>query len=525
MKKTVALLCAAAMAFSFASCGGNDTYDPLDPDQIKLVVSDLGFGTDQFYAIAEAFETTHPGKKVEVEETVLSSALISQLEAGSFVGDICMFNDDALWRKWRSGIMTPLDDVLSSVPDGETLTVEEKCDPALIEAYEVSDGHYYSVPWINENTGFVYNETALNILLGENQWELPKTTEELYDLCDRIKSAGGYGFVWNDAYIDTTIFEAQYNGREAFNNMRAGKYYDEESGEWVLSDAENLQCLSENTGYLRAMEQLEKIIGQYSHQYCRNMTFIYAQAAWAGIPYANDTKLSVFMPNGDWAYNETKDYFDETGHVPGFMKVPVVSDLVERLSLYEDGETPFSQLSEAKKAEYDRVLRAMIDYVDGDTQTPPTWKGNPISEEDMAIVREARSLLMGKSQAQAFIPSNSTKKELAKEFLVFMASDMAIQIYSQNTNGLSPYLDQEQYTSVSFDSKFMNEVTEVCSESQKAVYAYTDVKMSGYYLPHTTSYAQAFSGGNYTARGLWEADIAYYKANWNTILKNAGLAQ
>ena len=149
MKKTVALLCAAAMAFSFASCGGNDTYDPLDPDQIKLVVSDLGFGTDQFYAIAEAFETTHPGKKVEVEETVLSSALISQLEAGSFVGDICMFNDDALWRKWRSGIMTPLDDVLSSVPDGETLMVEEKCDPALIEAYEVSDGHYYSVPWIN----------------------------------------------------------------------------------------------------------------------------------------------------------------------------------------------------------------------------------------------------------------------------------------------------------------------------------------------------------------------------------------
>ena len=143
----------------------------------------------------------------------------------------------------------------------------------------------------------------------------------------------------------------------------------------------------------------------------------------------------------------------------------------------------------------------------------------------MAIVREARSLLMGKSQAQAFIPSNSTKKELAKEFLVFMASDMAIQIYSQNTNGLSPYLDQEQYTSVSFDSKFMNEVTEVCSESQKAVYAYTDVKMSGYYLPHTTSYAQAFSGGSYTARGLWEADIAYYKANWNTILKNAGLAQ
>ncbi|MDY4895279.1 MAG: ABC transporter substrate-binding protein, partial [Candidatus Borkfalkiaceae bacterium] len=196
-KKFLAVTYAAILAFSFSGCGkSEEKYDPLDPDQIKVIVSDLGFGTDQFYAIAEAFENTHPGKKVVMETTILSSAQISQLESGSFIGDVCMFNDDALWKKWRSGIMTNLDDVVAAVPDGEALSVGEKTDKTLIDSYRVSDGHYYSVPWINENFSYVYNKTALNTLLGEGTWALPKTTNELFTLCDRIKESGGYGFVW-----------------------------------------------------------------------------------------------------------------------------------------------------------------------------------------------------------------------------------------------------------------------------------------------------------------------------------------
>ena len=82
MKKLTALLCAATTFVSLAACNnGADGYDPLNQDQIKVVVSDLGYGTEQIHQIAKAFENTHPGKTVVVEDTVLSPQLISQLEA------------------------------------------------------------------------------------------------------------------------------------------------------------------------------------------------------------------------------------------------------------------------------------------------------------------------------------------------------------------------------------------------------------------------------------------------------------
>ena len=523
-KKFMALTCAAitAVSFSFTACGKQgEKYDPLDPDQIKIVVSNLGFGTDQFFAIAEAFENTHPGKTVVIEETILSSAQISQLEAGSFIGDICMFNDDVLWKKWRSGIMSKLDDVVTATPDGEEKTIEQKTDQTLIHSYKVSDGHYYSVPWINENSAYVYNETALNTLLGVDNWELPKTTQELFALCDRIKTAGGYGFVWNDAYFHTGVYPAQYSGAEAIMHYNQGDYWDETSQEWKLSDAQNVQCLSQNEGHLRAMKIIEKIGKEYSHKYCRNMTFIDAQASWAGIPYADDSKLSVFMPNGDWTYNETKDYLDDTGHVVGYMQCPVISDIVDTLSFYTHGDKPFYSLTNQEKATYDATLRAIIDYVDGDTQTAPTYNGVEVPEADIETVREARSLLTGKCQGQAFIPSNSDKKELAKEFLVFMASDMAVRLYSQKTNGLSPYVSETTFDEITFDSKFMNEVLDVISVTKKEITLYSDVRTSGFYYPRT-SYSQAFTGEKLTAEALLARDLTYFKDQWTTILKNAG---
>lgn len=522
-KKFLAVTCAAILAFSFSGCGKSEgKYDPLDPDQIKVIVSNLGFGTDQFYAIAEAFENTHPGKKVVMETTILSSAQISQLESGSFIGDVCMFNDDALWEKWRSGIMTNLDDVVAAVPDGEALSVGEKTDKTLIDSYRVSDGHYYSVPWINENFSYVYNKTALNTLLGEGTWALPKTTNELFTLCDRIKESGGYGFVWSDAYFGTGVHPSQYSGAEEIKHYNQGEYFDEASNEWKISDADNIQCLSQNEGHLRAMKILEKIGKEYSHQYCRNMTFINAQATWAGIPFSDDSKLSVFMPNGDWTYNETKDYLDETGHEVGFMQSPVISDIVDTLSFYEDGDTPFYSLSGAAAAAYDATLRSIIDYVDGDTENVPVYKGSRVSESDIKRVREARSLMSGKCQAQAFIPSNSDKKELAKEFLVFMASDMSVRLYSQKSNGFSPYVSKSTFNSISFESEFMKDVLRALSVTKKDITIYSDVRTSGFYYPKT-SYAQAFVGEKSTAEELLEKDLAYFRQQWPTILKNAGI--
>lgn len=520
-KNLVAILCAVSTLSSFAACSPkSDGYDPLNQDQIKIIVSDLGYGVEHINQIAKAFENTHPGKTVVVEDTVLSPQLIAQLEAGSFIGDICMFNDDVLWKKWRSGMMTTLNDVVAAIPDGEDKTVGEKT--VSIETYQMSNGNYYSLPWMNSVSSYAYNKTALDSLLGVGKWELPKTTSELWAMSDEIQAKGGYGFVWEGSYLGGTFnaYMAQYNGTDTTLHYYEGEYFDESTQTWKLSDADNVQCVSMNTGYVRAAEQIEKMIKQYSHKYSRNMTYIQAQAAFAGIGYADDKKLSAFMPNGDWMYHETKDYFDETGHVPGFMRMPVISDIVETLELYQDGETAYADLSAEKKADYDTALRAIIDYVDGDTTTAPQYKGEDVSENDIQRIREARAVISGSGQDSMFIPNNSSKKDLAKEFMVFMASDMAVNIYSQYTNGLSPWVSETTFDAISFDAPFMKDVLSVVSVSTAFTKPHNELSL---YFPKTTSFDQAFASGSYTAKTLVEADVKIYKEQWNTILKNAGL--
>lgn len=529
LKRTMVAVLAACSVLSTAACQqGGSRYNPRDPKSLKVVVSNLGFGTDWAHAIGKAFENTHPGTTVVVEETVLSSSLISQMEAGSNIGDVCMFNDDALWKKWREGLLTQIDDVVNAIPDGEDKSVHDKMNQTLIESYRVSNGHFYSVPWINENTGMVYNETSLNMLLGAGNWELPKTTTELWAMCDDIKTAGGYGFVWNTAYLDCGAWQAQYNGLDKNEKYNLGYYYDESDGQWKISTGKAKGTLNgktmdviessyQNIGAMRAIEQMEKMVQKYSHQYAANMTYIYAQSCWSGIPYAGDNRRCVFMPNGDWTYNETLDYIIDTGSVIGFMRYPVISDIVETLSFYQEGTTPFSQLPETKKAQYDAVLRAVIDYVDeGETGALPAG----VSNDDLKRIREARQILGGKCQSEAFIPAASLKKDLAKEFLVFMASDMAIDIFSTKTYGFSPFISDEKLQTINFGVKFMSEVQATLKAAPlKLISKYTDIKTAGYYTPFEISYIPTLK--EYGTAYSLQKGMELLQEKWSIILKNA----
>lgn len=530
-KKTVVTALATCSVLSAVGCNNGfrrGGYNPADPKALKVVVANLGFGTDWAKAIAKAFEQTHPGAKVTVEETVLSSSLISQMEAGNNIGDVCMFNDDALWKKWRDGLLTELDDVVSATPDGEDKSIYDKMNNTLIESYRVSNGHFYSMPWINENTGMVYNETSLDMLFGKGNWELPKTTRELWDMCEDIKTNGGYGFVWNSAYLNPSTWQAQYNGLEKDGKYTLGYYLDSTDGQWKISTGNATGVINgksvkvvessyQNIGASRALEQMEKLVCKYSHQYAENMTHIYAQSCWAGIPYAGDSKRTVFMPNGDWTYNETLDYIISTNSVIGFMRYPVISDIVETLELYEEGTTPYSKLSQTKQKNYDAILRSVIDYVDeGETGTRPEG----VSDNDLNRVREARQIMGGKCQAEAFIPKQCTKKDFAKEFLVFMASDMAIDLFSANTYGFSPFISDEKLQTIDFGIKFMDEVQATIKAAPlKHIQKYSDIRISGYYTPYKISYTSTLK--QYGLGRAMELGMAEIQEAWETTLKNA----
>jgi hypothetical protein len=60
-----------------------------------------------------------------------------------------------------------------------------------------------------------------------------------------------------------------------------------------------------------------------------------------------------------------------------------------------------------------------------------------VSADDFAIVKEARTCKSTLGGHVAFIPENSDAKDLAKDFLTFMASDKGIETFMKATRGVS----------------------------------------------------------------------------------------
>ena len=101
------------------------------------------------------------------------------------------------------------------------------------------------------------------------------------------------------------------------------------------------------------------------------------------------------------------------------MKTPVLSAVANKCS-FKDASNR------------DALLREIIDYVDGKTQTKPA----NCNDADIEIVREARNVeyMTGNSNT-AYIPSYSNQIPAAKNFLRMMASDEGMKIFRNGTNG------------------------------------------------------------------------------------------
>jgi hypothetical protein len=114
------------------------------------------------------------------------------------------------------------------------------------------------------------------------------------------------------------------------------------------------------------------------------------------------------------------------------LKTPVVSSIVERLSFYTHGKTAYQTLPANEKAAYNEKLSAIVKAIDaGETSLAG------VSAADFAIVEEARLCKSTLGGHVAFIPENSDAKDLAKDFLLFMASNKGIETFMKSTDGVS----------------------------------------------------------------------------------------
>ena len=557
LKKIVVLMFAIVLAVSsFVGCTPDPTPTPsgstspsvgptgsVNPGlsgQLDIVVAQLGYGTEQIEKIAEEFGRIY-GVTVDVRPTVVQSAEISQLEAGGKLGDLCLFTDSSLWNLWREGIAINIDDVVNSTPDGESKTVKQKMrqDIAFTYQYPV-DGSYYSIPWSMDNMGLLYNETALNTIFGENNWEMPVTTNEMLQMAKDIKAemaanpgSNYYLMVYGalDSYWQILYKQwwAQYQGLEAYTQACLGYYWDEATQTYKFS--QNAECVEQQVGLARSYDFIQQLIRNangYSHPFSRNMDFINSQAAWLGNPYNGMMASCVFMPNGDWVFQESGEDIEYYNQTIGFAKTPILSAIVETLSFYEHGSAKLTSLNANIQNTYDATLKAIIEYVDGGkVGAVPQYKGTDVTPADIARIEEARSTIGSKSQCQMFIPYNADDVELAKQFMIFYASSYASNIYSEYSYAFSPFYQEGDNVR---DHYFMNQVKEILHDCPRYIMEFQSYELANkidwdkmgdpaeYFQTDTDNLGRTKSGDL-----ALQIAVDHMKLYWREIVVNAGL--
>ena len=522
-KKVACLLISGVFVISASACSGG--LFGSNSDALSIRVANVGFGTNWLYSIADAFEQIYDCE-VEIKPTVIIDEDLIKVETDYQMEDLIFSDgtgkvDDVI----RAGKVIPIDDVWADTPEGEDETIEDKIWRDYNLLYKDPDGHYYSMPSNISLGGLAYNKTSIDKVLGEGNWELPTTTDEVLEIANRMKEAGHWGFSWstlNPYWSCLESWASQYNGIEASNYLHDGYYYDSATEEWKFS--QRGECLDQDIGKLRMYEAIYEMIHKeygLSSTYCSSMNYMQCQAAFAGMGYKPaDSRLVAFCPNGNWLYEESQLDFEYTKSEIGFF-VPVISAIVEKCSFYEEKGTDYYTLSEAKRKVYDDALSEIIRGLQAG-QTITTVGGFDVTAADIELIEEAMKLRATKTQSKIIIPKNARHVELAKEFLKFFASDYAGQIYSRVTHAVSPfYYDVvpmgESATLFDRDSYEMLKTGEVCGTGRATPLSYA------YGLKFEAIFFDSDDKNINTPTNLWAHCNKQNKNNWKNLVILAGL--
>lgn len=476
LKRTIALLWAATMVCgSLAGCGGSggnkekvdNTVE--DTTHLKIMCYAKGYGTQWLEAVVEAFEKKHEGVSVDI--SLANSAEVMQANLKNYeycdtdlYFDITNGSGHSLLAEFKKAYkggqaLRDLTYLYDAQIPGEDVTLGEKMNPSLKRAciYEgrdtedTSDDTYYYLPYVTAAMGLYYNETVINNALGEGNWEVPKTSDELISLCKRLKEKGCYFLLpggldqWAGSYY--LAWWAQYEGMENFLKFFDGIGYDTTKNR----EATNSSLIFKQPGRLASAVASYDLLS-YKNGYTlsnsieinvNNLNEYQTRFTLAKNNYA-------FYPCGDWLMQELANNSTiEADSVIKMMKTPVISSIIDSTDSYSNNNA-----KRIPNITSDAVLSQVIDYVDGNGELPAG-----VTEEEAAIVREARHVCGSQATNQiVYAPAFSNAKTLADEFILFLASDEGIQIFKENCNGgFAPYT--YEYTNLNVTEQSVYEAT------------------------------------------------------------------
>ncbi len=503
LKSVMSLLLAAMMLLpTLTGCGGENQ---VDKDALVVTVAKLGYGDQWLKDLAAAYEAK-TGTKVQViskiGETGLS-AIKGEMQSQASETDIFFTRAQEYFKSIYKGSVNiggtnypcefaDLTDVWNSkASEAESVTIKEKMDP-VFEEYHNMDGKYYGIPWANGIMGIVRNNNVWEDL-GYTEEDMPRTTDELFKLCDDVKAKGMAPFIYSleaEYYSSfAPIWFAQYEGSESMNYFYNGL-------DPVGESSSNLYAYDGQVEALKIVQTLVDPDNGYQHSISNSSSFTDMQSVFL-------LNEALFCVNGAWLESEMGDAYKGTNIE--FVKTPVISSLIDKLDTVND----------------DATLSAVVKFVDGEGEAPAG-----VSEEDIAIVRDARSnAYVGNGYDHiALVPAYSNKLEDAKDFLRFMCSDEGMNIYYKATFGNQlPLTITTGYDSSVEVTHFRQNVNEIFAENMICQYSSAEKAkvfaiggVSRYWYNGSGNFVRALLEGK-TPESLCIINNDYLKNNWTSI--------
>ncbi len=454
LKKVVALGCSVVMAATM--CTGCFTTKKVvkkggsGSETLNIMIFAKGYGSEWLTALTDAFKEKY-NCEVKIQLVSSDETLKSDIKNSEYSDTDLYFTVNDLGghafmteteRAYENGqALRDLTEVMNTTIPGEDVTIADKMNQSLRQAYRVdgrdtdntTDDTYYFMPYVASGMGLYYNETVIDNALGKGNWELPNTSEELEALCKKLADKGcsilipGALDQWTASVW--TPWWAQYTGIDNFHKFYEGIGYNSATDK----EEENSEKIFNQTGRLAALEASYDILNNKTGYAIKNSIEINTNNL---NEYQTRFTLSknkyAFYPCGDWLMQELKNNSTiESDSVIKMMKTPVISSIIDSTDEYTKENK--KNLPNIKS---DKVLSQVIDYVDGNGELP-----SGVTDEEVEYIRQARNMVGGKFMEHfVYAPVFSDAKELADNFLLFMASDEGIKIFKENcAGGFSPF--------------------------------------------------------------------------------------
>lgn len=464
MKKRTSIFLSVLMLSACATActpGGSGYTDEEKENALIIEVFGGGYGTDMIYSLANKYEQK-TGKQVLIsvqtgaQGVTNMSTNLRSYEADTdifFTKEASLFSDIykgeiSINGKKYECLFEDMTDLYNTSIEGENVLYKDK----MLDTYEAyynmdansETGKYYFTSWASGAVGFV-----VNMDVWKDSWGIPRTTEELFEVCDKIKSesnAAPFIYSSGDEYwtMLSHLWMTQYETSAQMDRFYQG--YDYNGNRY----SDNMVAYDGYYEMLKFYDRLLKKDNGYMHSASKDADFTNMQGLFL-------QGKAAITPNGDWIEGEMK-YNYPNANIK-MIKTPVLSAVADKCSF-------------AGATDAEQKLRALIDYVDGVT----TIKPNGVTDGDVEIVSEARKVELAGAGPEhvALIPCYSNQKEAAKDFLLFMASDEGMSIYRDSTGGCElPFNATNPMGTISY-SNFRQSVREVLSKSVSRIISTKD---------------------------------------------------